>query len=146
MTWRFEHSAESAADPHAVWKRYEDVERWSEWSRGGVVWSTIDGAFEVGTKGKSKPPGLPAGKFELVAVEPDALFASETKLPGARLRFEHAIEPRGSGSRITHRTLLDGPLAFLYVRPIRKAVERSLPDGVDRLAAMAAADVGGGVS
>ena len=77
-------------------------------------------------------------RFKLVAVEPDALFASEVTLPGGRLRFEHAIEPVESGSRITHRVLLDGPLAFLYVPTVRKGIEKGLPDGVERLAAMAA--------
>ena len=140
MAWRFEHSAESAADPQAVWRRYVDVERWREWSRHGVEWSRIDGPFEVGTKGESKAPGSRALKFELIAVERDALFASGAKLPGGRLRFEHVIEPREPGSRITHRVALDGPLAFLYKRVVRKGVERGLPAGVERLAVMAASD------
>ena len=33
-----------------------------------------------------------------------------------------------------------GPLAFLYTPIARRSIERGLPDGVDRLAAMAAAD------
>jgi hypothetical protein len=140
VAWHFEHSAESTADPHAVWRRYLDVEHWRDWSRHGVEWSRIDGPFEVGTKGKSKPPGSRPLTFRLVAVEPDALFASEVKMPGARLRFDHVIEPREPGSRITHRVALDGPLAFLYTRIVRKGIERGLPDGLDRLAAMAAAD------
>jgi hypothetical protein len=137
VVWRFEHSAESAATPHAVWPWYEDVTRWSQWSRHGVEWATIDGLFEAGSKGKSKPPGSPALRYRLVAVTPDASFISEAKLPGARMRFEHAIEPRSNGSRITHRVTLDGPLAFLYRRSVRKSVERGLPDGVERLAVLA---------
>ena len=140
MAWRFEHSAESAADPHAIWRRYVDVAHWCDWSRHGVERSHIDGPFEVGTKGKSKPPGSLALTFELVAVEPDASFTSEASLPGAHLRFDHVVEARGPGSRITHRVTLDGPLAFLYTRVVRKSVERGLPDGVERLAGMAAED------
>ena len=139
MAWRFEHSAESTADPRMVWRRYVDVEHWCEWSQQGVEWSRIDGPFEVGTKGKSKPPGSPALGFELVAVEPDAGFVSEARMPGARLRFEHVIEPIDRGSRITHRVGLDGPLAFLYRPFVRKGVEQGLPDGVERLAGIAAA-------
>jgi hypothetical protein len=132
------HTAESAARPHAVWRRYVDGEHWSDWSRNGVEWSRLDGPFEVGTKGKSKAPGLRAASFKLVAVEPDAFFASEVKLPGGRLRFEHQIEPSGPGSRITHRVAIGGPMAFLYRRVVRKGIESGLPEGVDRLAVLAA--------
>lgn len=99
----------------------------------------IDGPFEVGTRGKSKAPGSWPLKFELVAVDPDARFVSEARLPGASLRFEHVIEARGPQSRITHRVTLDGRLAFLYTRAVRQGVERGLPDGVERLATLAAA-------
>jgi hypothetical protein len=140
VAWRFEHSAESAADPHMVWRRYVDVEHWCEWSRHGVERSRIDGPFEVGTKGKSKPPGSLPLTFELVVVEPGASFTSKASLPGAHLRFDHVIEPSDAGSRITHRVTLDGPLAFLYRRAVRKGAERGLPDGVERLAVVAAGD------
>jgi Polyketide cyclase / dehydrase and lipid transport len=138
--WRFEQTAESTASPQAVWRRYVDVPNWRDWSERGVVWSRIDGPFEVGTKGRSKPPGLPAGSFRLVAVEPDELFASETRLPGARLRFEHVIEKQDAGVRITHRATLDGPLSSLYRPLVRRAIEQGLPAGVERLAVLAAAD------
>jgi hypothetical protein len=130
-----EHSADSSADPDAVWRRYTDVEHWSEWSRNGVEWSRVNGPFEVGTTGRSKPPGARALDFELVAVEPEKLFVSEAKLPGARLRFEHSIVPKEQGCRITHRIRLDGPLAFAYWPIVRKRSEEGLENGVERLAA-----------
>jgi len=102
----FEHSADSAGSPQAVWHRYLDVSSWCDWSHLGVEWSRIDGPFEVGTKGQSKPPGSPALRFRLVAVEPEAFFASEAKLPGGRLLFEHRIEPCDSGVHITHTVTL----------------------------------------
>ena len=49
-------------------------------------------------------------------------------------------QSRETGSRITHRVALEGPLAFLYTPIVRKGVERGLPGGVDRLAVMAADD------
>src|SRR3954470_475370 len=107
VAWRSEHSAESTAEANAVWRRYVDVEHWCDWSRHGVEWSRIDGPFEPGTTGKSKPPGSPALSFRLVAVVPDEMFAAEVRFPGGRLRSEHVIEPRESGSRITHRVDLD---------------------------------------
>jgi hypothetical protein len=141
MTWQFEHSAECAAAKDDVWSRYVDVPNWSKWSVEGVEWSRLDGPFVVGTTGKSKPPGrLPAGRFRLDAVVQEEMFCSETKLPGARLLFEHVIEPTQAGVTITHRATLDGPAAWLWLPLLRRSIERGLPAGVERLATMAAAD------
>ena len=133
MGWSFEHSADSVAGKEAVWRRYADVTRWSDWSPA-IEWSRLDGPFQVGAIGKSKARGAPAGRFRLVRVEPNALFATTTWLPGARLLFEHFIEPLDTGLRITHRATLSGPLSWLYARRIRSLTEHSLPEGVDRLA------------
>jgi hypothetical protein len=116
------------------------VEHWFEWSPRGVEWSRIDGPFEVGTAGTSKPPGLPAGRFRLITVEPEARFVTETNLPGCRLRFEHRVEPAVAGSRIRHAASIDGPLTFIYSHVLRRSIERALPDGMERLAVLAARD------
>jgi len=138
VAWRFEHSAESEAEPHDVWRQYVDVEHWREWSQQGVEWSRIDGPFEAGTTGEMKSPGSPPVTFTLLAVEPDAFFTSEVKLPGARLRFEHVVVPSGRETRITHRVAVEGPLASAYTLLMRRRVKRGLLDGVERLAHMAA--------
>jgi hypothetical protein len=140
MAWRFQHSARSAAGKVDVWRRYVDVANWRDWSVEGVQWSRLDGPFEVGTKGKSKPPRLPAGSFRLVEVVPERLYRSETRLPGARLLFEHEIEPADAGVTITHRAILDGPMTRVWLPILRKSIESGLPAGVERLAELAAAD------
>jgi hypothetical protein len=140
MAWRFEHSARSAAGKEDVWPRYVDVPNWRDWSVKGVEWSRLDGPFEVGTRGKSKPPGLPAGSFRLVEVVPERIYRSETRLLGARLQFEHEIEPADVGVTITHRAILDGPMTRLWLPILRKSIESGLPTGVERLAELAAAD------
>ena len=137
MASQYEYSADSSASPEAVWERYVDVEHWSQWSEKGVDRSSIDGDFEVGTKGKSKAPGFPEGKFELIVVEPQQRFVSKAKLPGGTLVFEHMIEPTDGGSRITHRATLDGPLTFLWSPVIGRIIKRGMPDGVERLAKLA---------
>jgi hypothetical protein len=135
--WEFDHSADSDATPDAVWRRYVDVEHWSEWSPKGVEKSSIDGDFEVGTEGMSKAPNLPKGKFELIEVEPERRFVSKAELPGGKLTFEHMIEPTNGGTRITHRATLTGPLTFLWSPVIGRIIKRGLPDGVERLAELA---------
>lgn len=134
--WEFEHSAECEAPPAKVWERYTDVEHWREWSKG-VKDSSLEGEFEVGSKGTLKPPQLPKSRFELVEVEPERRFVSKAKLPGGTLRFEHMIEPANGGTRITHRATFAGPLNFVWIPVIGRIVKRELPDGVERLAELA---------
>jgi Polyketide cyclase / dehydrase and lipid transport len=131
--WSFEHSADSAASKEAVWRRYADVTQWSAWSPA-IEWARLDGPFQAGAKGKTKARGAPATRFRVVRVESGAFFATTARLPGARLLFEHIIEPRNSGVRITHRATLSGPLSRLYTPRVRSLTEQSLTDGVDRLA------------
>jgi len=136
--WHFEHSAVSSARGEDVWPYYAEVARWSSWSRQGVEWATLDGPFEAGSRGKVKSPRFPASRFRLTAVDPGRMFASESKLPGARLHFEHIIESVGAGVQITHRARLEGPMAWLWSALMRKSIEKGLPDGVCRLAELAA--------
>jgi uncharacterized protein YnzC (UPF0291/DUF896 family) len=137
VAWQKEHSTESEASPEAVWELYTDVDNWSDWSRRGVEHSTLDGDFKEGTKGVSKAPHLPKGKFELVEVEPERRFTAKSGLPGARLLFEHEIEPAGEGTRITHRATLDGPLAVVWTPVVSWIVERGMADSVERLSELA---------
>lgn len=137
MPWQLEHSATSEASPESVWERYTDVENWSEWSQKGVEESSLEGEFEVGAKGHSKAPHLPKGKFELVVVEPERAFVSKSKLPGATLTFEHAIEPAEGGTRISHAATIDGPLQRLWSPLVGRIMGRGLPSGVECLAKVA---------
>ena len=139
MSWSFEHSADSAASPEAVWRRYADVTEWSVWSPG-VEEARLDGPFAVGSRGKTKPPDSRAASFRLIRVDPPNVFASEIRLPAARLVFEHVVESRDSGVRITHRATLSGPLSRLYQRRVQSLTERNLTESVERLAATTVGD------
>lgn len=137
MSWEMEHSAETEAEPAAVWERYTDVEHWKEWSPDGVEESSLDGEFKAGSTGESKAPHLPKGKFELIEVEPERRFVSKAKFPGGNLTFEHELEPTDGGTRITHRATLDGRLSFLWNPVMSRIIKRGLPSGVERLAELA---------
>jgi len=139
--WSTEASAVTAAAPENVWALYEQVGAWKSWDHE-VESSRLDGPFQAGSTGVLKPKGGPASKFLLTAVEPSRRFADVTRLPLARLAFEHTLTPvDGGGTRIHHRVTIDGPLTFLFSRVIGRKIAAGLPRAVQSLtqAAKAAA-------
>ncbi|HEY8208130.1 MAG TPA: SRPBCC family protein [Myxococcaceae bacterium] len=137
--WSTEASAVTPATPEAIWALYEQVGAWSAWDHE-VESSRLDGPFQAGSTGVLKPKGGPASKFRLTAVEPARRFADDTRLPLARLAFEHTLTPMpGGGTRIHHKVTIDGPLTFLFSRVIGRKIAAGLPHAVEALAKKAAA-------
>jgi Polyketide cyclase / dehydrase and lipid transport len=134
--WSFEDSVESAGTAAAAWGFYRDVDEWRLWSPA-IVWSRIDGPFAVGTKGRSKSPGFPAQRFQLIAVEPEHRFVTMGRLRGVRLLFEHLLDPIDNGVRITHRVMVSGPASGLIARVIGPSVRVGLLAGIRKPATLA---------
>ena len=108
-------------------------EGWPSWD-GSLIATTLDGPFAAGTTGTLHPQGMPEPiAFRLTAVEPGAGFADETRLGPLALRFEHRVEPRGSGSRIVVSIEAEGPDAA----QIGPAVAEDLPESTAALAGAA---------
>ena len=87
----------------------------------------VDGPMAAGTRGRLKPVKGPAARFTFTQVTPGVGFANVTRLPLARLTFDHRIEPDGDGSRVTHSVRIDGPLTPLFVRLIGRSTAAGLP-------------------
>lgn len=135
--WNTEASTISSATPQAIWKLYNDVEGWSRWDHG-IASSQLDGAFEVGTRGRMLNHGAPAPlPFEITQVEAPAIFADETALPGATVHFIHTLESTPEGTRITHRASITGEDWERFAQMFGANIERGLPQAVQALARLA---------
>jgi hypothetical protein len=79
-------------------------------------------------------------KFVTTEAAEDSRFVDETRLPLARMRFEHELDdaPEGSGTLVTHRVVFSGLLAPLWARVIGRGIARELPATVRTLASRAA--------
>jgi hypothetical protein len=42
------------------------------------------------------------------------------------MRFEHELEPVGTETRVTHRVVFEGPLAWLFGRIIGRQIDRGM--------------------
>ena len=50
----------------------------------------------------------------MTLLEPGRRLITEYRLPGARVGHDRLVEPRGSGSRVTHRLYVEGPLSGFW--------------------------------
>lgn len=136
-TWEEQRSAMCPASREQIWAVWSDAERWSEWN-SGVRSATLDGPFAAGTKGRLKPASGPAGSIEIVELEPNVVWVTVTRLPGAQFRLEHRLDDGTDGQvKVTYRAQLGGRLAPLYVR-LRKAALIAAVEAVHELLARVA--------
>ena len=82
----------------------------------------VSGVGARGAKGRLKPASGPSLQFSVTALEEDRLFTNTGKLPGARLEFEHVVEPASCGSDVCVTIRISGPLAWLFGRPLKNSM------------------------
>jgi Polyketide cyclase / dehydrase and lipid transport len=119
-----------------VWEVWTDVEGWPRFL--DMKWAELDGDFAVGGGGRLKPGSGPASKFRIVALEPGRFYETESSMPGAKLRFEHLVEPTASGAtKLTERKTIEGPLSGLYGLLFGRQMKSELPESLDKLGELA---------
>jgi hypothetical protein len=65
----------------------------------------------------------------VAAFEPGRRLVTEYRLPGARVGHEHMVEQRGSGSAVTHRLYVAGPLSGFWALMLGRKRMRELVEG-----------------
>jgi hypothetical protein len=137
--WKTEHSEDTTASPDAIWRLLTDAEGWSSWNPG-LSWARLEGPFQTGTAGRTKPAKGPEGKFIVMEVRDGTSFVNEAKLPGARMRFLHRITPLDNGqARVMLGATIDGPLSSLYGFMFGRNIAGYMPTAVKQLVARAEA-------
>ncbi len=131
--WTFTHTENTTASPAQVWQRYSDPSSWPEWDQETET-VRLDGPFAAGSRGRLKPKGGPAAKFQITAVAEQESFSDVSFLPLARIVFKHEIQPSPEGSSFTHTVSIEGPLSPLFARVIGKKIASGLPTSMRRLA------------
>jgi hypothetical protein len=134
--WTFQHTETTTATPEQLWQLYQDPTTWSEWDHQ-IEDVTVDGPFETGATGTIKPVGGPRTKFRMVEVTEKVSFTDVTRLPLAKMRFDHWIEPGTDETTFIHRVTITGPLTPLFARVIGRKVADELPAAMRTLAARA---------
>ena len=124
--------ATSTARPDAFFERWIDHGTWPTWSPD-TEWARVDGPVVVGTRGVLKPKRGPKAKFVVTACTPGREYTDTTALPGARLVFQHTVEPTKGGADLGVLVTIDGPLAMLWSRVLGNGFRDSAQADLDRL-------------
>jgi hypothetical protein len=136
--WSFEYRQETSADPDVVWRLWSDPPSWPRWDED-LEEVSLDGTFEVGTRGTLKPRGMDGFGFELTRVVAGSGYSDETPLPGATLRFDHDLVRADGTLEIVQRVTMEGPAANDYFDTLGKGILLDVPGALAKLAALAEA-------
>jgi hypothetical protein len=104
----FEGKSPSSASPEKVWAVWTRPDIWP----GDVIASAkIDGDFELGAKITTRVKGYTPLTSKVTRIEPPTVWTGVAKNPGLTLTIDHIIEPAATGTVITERATMSGPLA-----------------------------------
>ena len=99
-----------------------------------VEWARVDGAFEAGARGETKPVGAPANAWQVVEVDPGRRAVIELRVPGAEVRFSWSFEDGRDGGavltqvvEVSHDTAEKNPEAM-------QGLAAGIPPGMQKLA------------
>jgi uncharacterized membrane protein len=88
------------ASPEKVFAVLCDVERWPEWTPTMTSVQLLDqGPFAVGSSAHIRQPKLRATVWKVTELQTQN-FTWVTHAPGLRMKAGHAVEGRGTGSRV----------------------------------------------
>jgi Polyketide cyclase / dehydrase and lipid transport len=128
----FEHSIECQVGRDFAWKFWTNVDNWAVVDPA-VEWAKLEGPFNSGTIGRTKPRGADPNEWKLVEVEDGIKAVIEIAAPGAMVRFHWSFaDIPGGGTRMTQNLTLEGERAAEYEEGM-KLLEKGIPSGMERL-------------
>ncbi len=112
--YEFSVEAQISAEAEEVWAVVTDVAGWPAWDPHEKA-ARLDGPFEPGTIGWSKPHGGPATEWTITQVVPFRSWGSECGLPGGKITGLNTFEPFAEGKlRCVKTVQVFGPLVPLF--------------------------------
>jgi Polyketide cyclase / dehydrase and lipid transport len=112
--------------PEPIFRLYADVSSWQSWDPDTKE-ATLNGPFEVGTKGRLVPTKGNAVPMEVTSVEPNRSFTVVSRIPLFKMVFEHELRPVLGGTEVTHRVTFSGLLSPVLGRLLAAQLRVGLP-------------------
>jgi hypothetical protein len=133
-----EHRITVAAPAETIFRIYEDVQNWHSWDPD-TKQATLEGPFEVGSRGRLTPTKGNTVPMVLTQVVPGRCFTVESKIPLFRMVFEHELVGLPGGTEVVHRVTFSGLLAVVLGPVLSKQLNAGLPVTLSKLKSVAEA-------
>ncbi len=133
-----EHRITINASASSIYRIYEDVRNWHTWDPDTKS-ASLDGPFQVGSKGKLTPTKGNSVPMVLTQAEPGRRFTVESRIPLFRMLFEHELNSEDEATEVVHRVTFSGALSFILGPMLAKQLNAGLPVTLSRLKAHAEA-------
>ena len=133
-----EHRITINATADSIYHIYCDVKNWHTWDPDTKS-ASLDGPFEVGSKGRLTPAKGNTVPMVLTQAEPGRCFTVESRIPMFRMVFDHEINALPGGTEVVHRVTFSGPLSLILGPMLSKQLNAGLPVTLSRLKALAEA-------
>ncbi|WP_193610814.1 SRPBCC family protein [Nocardioides lijunqiniae] len=108
MTFRYERTVTTTADPAEVWALWSDTDTWPDWDPA-VQAVTLDGAFVEGVTGTMTLTGPIEVPVTLDVVVPGSRYLDRLTMGELVIRIDHVIRPTPEGAEVTVTTTIEGP-------------------------------------
>lgn len=131
-----EHRIRTTASPETVFGIYEDVRNWHLWDPDTQS-ATLDGPFQVGSRGRLTPAKGNSVPMVLTDVAVARHFTVESKIPLFCMVFEHELVRHAGETEVIHRVTFFGPMCFVIGRMLVKQLNAGLPVTLGKLKALA---------
>ena len=109
------HTTHAALAPSTVFARWSDPATWPTWDPE-VKSVVFESPATLGKSGRLQPASGPALRFSITGLRIDRELTNTGTLPGARLEFEHLVEPADDGSVVTVTVRVSGLLSPVWAR------------------------------
>jgi uncharacterized protein YndB with AHSA1/START domain len=87
MVWELKQSVIADASRQTVWEFISNIDNLARVEGDAVESMTLDGPFQTGARGTTKPRGQEPMHWRLAEVEPPERAVYEMELPGAMVHF-----------------------------------------------------------
>ena len=138
--WTTSHTADTTADPRAVWAALRDLHSGTPLSADSDRFE-LHGPFAVGTELSVTPQGQDTLRSRIVELVEDEVYADQTVFGGLTLLFRHTlVRLDDGGTRVTHTLVIDGEDGDRMGPELGPQISADLPVAMSDL--LAAAELG----